>query len=245
MVCLGNRDHSVVFETATKYCILDYSVDYESYSISSRWFLPTVVDIMVIWNVSVCSCHLLFDHLQFTLIQGPNIPGSYAILFSQHRTLLSPPDTSTTGHCFHFGMASSFLLELFLCSSAVAYLVPTSLRGSSFSVISFCLFILFMGFSRQEYLSGLPFASPVDHILSELSTMTHLSWMALHSMAHSFIELDKTVTQVISLDSFLWLWFHSVCPLMVESKRLVEASWWEGLAMWKNGSCFGGWGHTQ
>ena len=29
-----------------------------------------------------------------------------------------------------------------------------------------------MGFSRQEYWSGLPFPYPVDHILSELSTMT-------------------------------------------------------------------------
>ena len=30
------------------------------------------------------------------------------------------------------------------------------------------LFILFLGFSRQEYWSSLPFPSPVDHILSEL-----------------------------------------------------------------------------
>ena len=43
-----NRDHSVVFETASKYCMLDSSVDYEGYSISSKGFLPTVVDIMVI-----------------------------------------------------------------------------------------------------------------------------------------------------------------------------------------------------
>ena len=43
-----NRDHSVVFETASKYCISDSSVDYEAYSISSKVFLPTVVDIMVI-----------------------------------------------------------------------------------------------------------------------------------------------------------------------------------------------------
>ena len=60
-----------------------------------------------------------------------------------------------------------------------------------------------MGLSRQEQLSGLPFPSPVDYVLSELSTMTHLSWMALHGMAHSFIELDKTVVHVISLISFL------------------------------------------
>ena len=44
--------------------------------------------------------------------------------------------------------------------------------------------------------------SPVDHILSELSAMTCPSWVALHDMAHSFIELDKAVVHVISLVSF-------------------------------------------
>ena len=48
MVCLGNKDHSVVFEIASKYCILDSFVDHDGYSISSKGFLPTVVDIMVI-----------------------------------------------------------------------------------------------------------------------------------------------------------------------------------------------------
>ena len=43
-----NKDHSVIFETASKYCISDSFVDYDSYSISSKGFLPTVVDIMVI-----------------------------------------------------------------------------------------------------------------------------------------------------------------------------------------------------
>ena len=43
-----NRDHSVIFETASKYCISDSFVDYDGYSISSKGFLPTVVDIMVI-----------------------------------------------------------------------------------------------------------------------------------------------------------------------------------------------------
>ena len=43
-----NRDHSVVFEIASKYCISDSLVDHDSYSISSEGFLPTVVDIMVI-----------------------------------------------------------------------------------------------------------------------------------------------------------------------------------------------------
>ena len=43
-----NRDHSVVFETASKCCISDSFVDYDGYSISSKGFLPTVVDTMVI-----------------------------------------------------------------------------------------------------------------------------------------------------------------------------------------------------
>ena len=49
-VCLEtNKNHSVVFDIASKYCILDSFVDYDGYSISSKGFLPIVVDIMVIW----------------------------------------------------------------------------------------------------------------------------------------------------------------------------------------------------
>ena len=49
MVCFEmNRDHSVVFEIAPKYCVSDCFVDHDGYSISSEGFLPTVVDIMVI-----------------------------------------------------------------------------------------------------------------------------------------------------------------------------------------------------
>ena len=43
-----NRDHSVVFEIASKYCILDSFVAYDGYSISTKGFLATGVDIMVI-----------------------------------------------------------------------------------------------------------------------------------------------------------------------------------------------------
>ena len=69
-----------------------------------------------------------------------------------------------------------------------------------------------MGLSRQEWWNGLPFPSPVDHVLYELSTMTRLSWVALHSTAHSVTELDKVVIHVISLLSFLWLWFSFCLP---------------------------------
>ena len=45
-----NRDHSIIFEIASKYCISDSLVDHDGYySISSEGFLPIIVDIMVIW----------------------------------------------------------------------------------------------------------------------------------------------------------------------------------------------------
>ena len=40
-----NRDHSVTFEIASKYCISDSFVEHDGYSISSKGLLPTVVDI--------------------------------------------------------------------------------------------------------------------------------------------------------------------------------------------------------
>ena len=35
-----NREHSVIFEIASKYCISDSFVDYDGYSIFSKGFLP-------------------------------------------------------------------------------------------------------------------------------------------------------------------------------------------------------------
>ena len=103
-------------------------------------------------------------------------------------------------HCYEMRCNSSIFHNL--CLSHLNNVCATS----------FCLFILFMGFSRQEYGSDLPFPSPVDHILSELSTMTCPSWVALNGLAHSFSELDKAVIHVISLVNFLWLWFSFCWP---------------------------------
>ena len=150
-----------------------------------------------------------------------HVPMQYCSL--QHQTLLLSPVTSTTGYWFCFGSIPSFFLELFLHWSPVAYWAPTHLGNSSFSILSFSLFILFMGFSRQEYWSGLPFPSPVVHILSDLSIMTHPSWWP-HSAWLSFSELDKAVVPVVRLANFLWLWFQCVCPLM-PSCNIYHFTW--------------------
>ena len=179
------------------------------------------------------------------LVHGPNIPVYYAISlftalnFTSNTTIV----TSTTGHCFHFGSITSFFQELFLHSFAVASWAPTYLWSKLFGVMSFCLFILFMGVSRQKYWSGLPFPSPVYHVWSEPSSMTSLSWETLQ---HGSVSLSYT-----RLWSMWWVLlvfcdcgFHSAFPLL--DKRLVEARWWEELDVGlESRSCSDGQGHAQ
>ena len=122
----------------------------------------------------------------------------------------------TTRYCFCFGSVSSFFLDLFLYRSPVAYWAPTNLGSTSFNVLSFCIVITVHGVLKARILKwfAIPFSSGPHFV--KLSTMTHLSWMALDSMVYSFIELDRTVVHltVIRLVSFLYCDFHSVCPLM-------------------------------
>ena len=135
---------------AHKYCISDFFVDYEGYSISCKGFLPTLVDIMVIWvkfalvhfsspisKMSMftlaVSC-LTASNLPWFMDLTSQVPMQYCS--SQHCTWLPSPVTSTTGHCFCLGSISSFFLELFLHSSpVVAHWLPTNLGNSSFSVL--------------------------------------------------------------------------------------------------------------
>ena len=121
------------------------------YSISSKGFLLTLVDKMVIWvkfthpvhfihwflkcRFTLAISYLTTSHLPWFMDLTFQVPMQYCSL--QHQTLLPSPVTSTTGCCFHFGFVSSFFLEWFLHLSPVAYWVPTDLESSSFSVLSF------------------------------------------------------------------------------------------------------------
>ena len=129
------------------------------------------------------------DHIQFSLIHEPSIPGSYTILY-----FATSDFTFITRHIYSwvsypqrydgFGPAVSFILGLLVIllhsSSIVAYQIPSDLGNSSFGIRSFCPFIQFVRFSQQVYWGHLPFPPPVDHILSEPPGMTHPSWVALH-----------------------------------------------------------------
>ena len=93
-----------------------------------------------------------------------------------------------------------------------------------------------MGFSRQEYWSGLPFPSPVDHALSELSTMTPPSTMVLEKTLESALDCKeiKPVKRksVLNIHWKDWWWGWNSNTLAIWCKELthLKRPWcWERL----------------
>ena len=140
--------------------------------------------------LSMPNCSLLLDHAQLSLICGPNIPGSYAMFFFSirhyfyHQTHPQLSMVSTLVQQLNF----MELLVIAHCSSPVAF-QPGGLIFSGFFFFFFFAFLNGSCGSQQEHCSVSPFPTPVDHILLGLSIMTHPSWVAMHGMTHSFIEL--------------------------------------------------------
>ena len=173
---------------------------------------PFLSILLIICWFLTCQCSVLSAPAwpcPIYLDSGPNLLGSYEILF-----FIALDFTFTTRHIHNW---ASFLLwfSSFILSRAVSYCslhIPSNVLDtfwtgksvSSSSVISFCLFILFMGFSSQEYWSGFPLSPPVHHVLLELFTVTHTSWMALDAMTHSFIELHMPLCHNMELCSMKW-----------------------------------------
>ena len=150
------------------------------------------------------------------------VPIQYCSL--QHWTLCPSSVTSTTGCCFCFGSISSFFLELFLHWSPGAYWISTNLGRSSLSVLSFCLFILFMGFSRQECCNRAPTKAQDSIFLSRSDVQPsrgRISWSwFLHYSVLSFslhICLQRTLVCSCWYDEqeswvILHPHYHTLCP---------------------------------
>ena len=162
------------------------------------------------------SCHLLLDHFQFTLIHGPNIPSSYAILF------FTASDFTVTTRYIQAWALFSLWLSLFILSGAICSLFSSSILGTWGVHISVsCLFI----FSYYSWGSQGKNAELVWHSIFQWTTFCqnsppwpfYLGWS--YTAWLSFIELDKAVIHVINLVSFLWLWFSSYLPSDVQGKE--------------------------
>ena len=75
-------------------------------------------------GIDVHSCHLLFDHFQFALIHGCNIPGSYAILLFKASDL-----ASITSH-IHKWILLLLWLHPFILSGVISPLISSSILGT-------------------------------------------------------------------------------------------------------------------
>ena len=102
--------------------------------------------------------------------------------------------------------------SLFILSGAISSLFPSSILDTyqPGGLIFRCpIFLPFhTGVLKARILKW--FAIPSSSgpcFVRTLSTMTCPTCVALHGMAHSFIELHKALIHVIILVSFLWLWF--------------------------------------
>ena len=139
-----------------------------------------------------------------------NLPGFMDLTFQVPVILLftSSDLASITSH-IHNWVLLLLWLHPFILSGVISPLISSSILGTYrpgefiFECPIFLPFHTVYGVLKARILKWFAIPSPVDHVLPELSTMTHLSWVALRGMAHSFIELDKAVILVISLVSFL------------------------------------------
>ena len=114
-------------------------------------------------------------------------------------------------------------LHLFILSGVTSPLISSSILGTYRlgEFIFQCHPIFLPFYTVHGVLTGtilkvfaIPFSSG-PHFVRTLN-YEHLSWVALHGMAYSFIELDKDVIHVISLVNLLLCdcGFHSICPLI-------------------------------
>ena len=74
--------------------------------------------------MSAFNRYLLFDHFQFALIRGPNIPGSYAIL------LLTASDLASITSHIHNWVLFLLWLHLFSLSGIISPLIYSSILGT-------------------------------------------------------------------------------------------------------------------
>ena len=157
----------------------------------------------------------MFDPFQFTLIHGPNIPGSYAILF-----FTASDFTFTTRHMTEPWLSHFILVgAVSNCSSLFpSWILDAFWPGELIFQFHFFLpFCTVYGVFQARILKWVAICSSSGpHFVR-----TCLSWVVLRGMAHSFIELckplrlDKAVVHEgdsvlyrfkIVLLPFLWGW---------------------------------------
>ena len=154
--------------------------------------------------------------LGISCLTTSNLPWFMDLTFQvplQYCSVFTASDfTSITSHIQSWVVVLLWL-RLFILSWVSSPLISSSLLGTYWpgDFIFQCPIFLSVhtvhGVLKTRILKWLAIPFSSGSILSELSAMTGPSWVALHSMVH-----DKAVVHVVSLVSFLWLWFSFCLP---------------------------------
>ena len=150
------------------------------------------------------------------------IPRSYAILLFTASAL-----ASISSH-IHNWVLFLLWLCLFILSGVISPLISSSILGtyqpgsSSFSILSFCLFILFMECSRQEYWRGLPFPSPVDHVFHCIY-VPHLFYPFICQWTFSlFLSLGSASEYCSLCEPYSWSYKFATLPQEYKSSQAIH-----------------------
>ena len=126
--------------------------------------------------------------IQFGLIHRPNIPGSYAILI-----FTASDFTSIISH-IHSWVLFSLWLHLFILSGVISKLFSSNILGTYqpgefiFQCHIFLHFHTVPGVLKARVLKWFPFPSPVDHSLSEISTMKNVQMTAQLDLSYTLAK---------------------------------------------------------
>ena len=135
----------------------------------------------------ICSCLLSPFRIVHSCLTMPSCPWLVDLTFQVHMQYcsLASDIIFINRHIYNWAWFPSWFSSFIThCSSPIVFQ-----PGGLFSVSYGFAFLNGSCGSQQEHWSASSFPPPMDHILLGLSIMTHPSWVALHGMAHSFIEL--------------------------------------------------------
>ena len=169
-------------------------------------------------NVDVHSTHLLFDHFQFALIHGPNIPGSYAILL-----FIASDFTSITSHIHNWVLFLLWLRLFILHCCSLGWLNEVRIKADSSIIEANAFFLWFKG----SLLSSCITLSPLLHCLPSDSTSgEELHWILKLFQSSRVPQENKNMLQRSNwFMPHLREWFlallYIVSPRELKSNRFV------------------------
>ena len=156
--------------------------------------------------------------LTISFLTSSNLPWFMDLIFPvlmpygslQHRTCFPSPVTSTTGHCFALGLSLHSFWSYF--STIFWYHIGHLPTWGVHLLVSYLFAFSYCWWGSQG-----ENAEVVFHSLLQLTMFCQNSppWplhLGPYTVSLSFIELEKAVIHVISLFSFLFLWFSFCMP---------------------------------